>query len=180
MTGCLSPPARKLGPINYDDIVIDLNEYCIVHQQAPTTENRDISAVHPAEYNGMYLWHNGILKPNTIKYLQEICKSDSSWDSMLLLNYLYYHTAPNEIDGSFSCLFWDNTSPHTQQLYMFRNEIAPLFIDDDLNISSTKFANSKSVKPNRLIGIYPEGQYTLDIDIIFNTVDNPYVLKAGN
>lgn len=98
---------------------------------------------------------------------------------MLLLNYLYNNVAPNDIDGSFSCLYWDTTA-RWGQLYMFRNEIAPLFVDKDLNISSTKFPGSKSIKPNRLIGIYPESGETIETDIMFNTVDNPYVLKASN
>ena len=58
-------------------------------------------------------------------------------------------------------------------MYLFRNEISPMFVDKDLNISSTMFENSAETDPNVVFKIdfsynklVPKGK--------FQTVENPY------
>lgn len=160
------------------------DDYYIVHSQAPTTENADIKSVHPARFHNSevrdtsLLWHNGILKPKTINMLRESTGIDSSWDTELLLHYMVYKGNLSEVDGSFACLMY-----HMGDLYMFRNEISPLFIDFDMNISSTLFDIS-SVDGGKAIHVKPNALFKLDlhnrssiIQSTFTTKNSPYLLE---
>ena len=74
----------------------------------------------------------------------------------------------SEIDGTFSCLYANNNS-----LFLFRNEISPMFIDKDFNLSSTKFAGSKATEPNELL-IVDLSNKKLNTKFTFTTKENPY------
>src|SRR5690606_16168232 len=67
---------RAMGEININDIDIPENTFCIIHQQAPTTDAKDITSVHPSflrgeGYTDSYLWHNGIIKQNCVESLKQ-------------------------------------------------------------------------------------------------------------
>lgn len=164
---------KGLGPLNIDDHDLPAG-YIICHQQAPTTDNKDLSSVHPAQLGERLLWHNGIIKAHEVKRLQEHLESTSSWDTKLLLRYVIEEDldALQNIDGTFSCVYYDGTS-----LYMFRNEISPLFIDQEKNISSTKFQHSESVGPN-ILWLFNNSADNIEDSLIhcgeFKTVNNPY------
>lgn len=160
------------------------DNYYIIHSQAPTTENTGDNSIHPAVLhhnetkNHSYLWHNGILKPKTIKQLQQETGVGSSWDTELLLYYMIIKGNLSDIDGSFACLMF-----HMGDLYMFRNEISPLFIDFDMTISSTKFETRPidggaafSVKPNTIFKLDLVNESTT-IQSTFNTKNSPYLLE---
>ena len=66
--------------------------------------------------------------------MQEGLQSKEQWDTGLMHDWLINKKSLDYIDGTFACLRYKNG-----KLYIFRNEISPLFIDDELNISSTKF-----------------------------------------
>lgn len=159
---------RKLGPINYDDINIpSFNTYCIVHMQAPTTDAKDDLSVHPAVIERDVLWHNGILKAKEIERLREKYKLMTQWDTYILLKHMMSEGTPDGIDGTFSCLWFDS-----YRLYLFRNEISPMFIEGS-NISSTKFANSEPTPANTILLFEPSFRRLVPI-LNFNTVENPY------
>lgn len=171
---------RKFGSVNVDDIRIPESAYCIIHQQAPTTENVSFDHIHPAQNSSALLWHNGILKQTTIKKLQDVLKSSSTWDSFLLLDYLTkISSVPKDIDGSFACVFHEVDLIDGAHLWLFRNEIAPLFIDTEMNISSTKFDGSEPVQPNTMISFNPfKSLVRISEFLTFTTIDNPYLLSA--
>ena len=73
----------------------------------------------------------------------------------------------DDIDGTFSCVYY---GPGTLQL--FRNEISPMFIDKDHNISSTKFEGSTPLEPNIIWEFRPG--VSLNKISSFKTVENPY------
>lgn len=163
---------RRVGKVDYDEVMsIDKDPltYIIVHMQAPTSEKFNPSLVHPAQFEGNYLWHNGILKQSYVdklkKQLDEVC----SWDTFLLLKSISNNLDNlNFLDGSFSCLMYRN-----EKLYAFRNEISPMFYDENLNLSSTFFLGSASTQPNVLHHIdFNFG--TLFKIKSFKTVENPY------
>ena len=164
---------RDLGPINYDDdIDIPEEHLCIIHQQAPTTESRDQMSIHPASFGDHYLWHNGILKPSTIKSLQEEYESFSKWDTKLMLYQLINKHNVHNLDGSFACTFVD---PYG--VWLFRNEIAPMFVSGTA-FSSTKFDGSEQLDAGSLFKIkYETLLNRLDYQesgVKFETVNNPY------
>jgi glutamine phosphoribosylpyrophosphate amidotransferase len=161
---------RGLGEIPLDAINIPEGCYCIAHMQAPTTENKDINSVHPAYSGSALLWHNGIIKTKWINERKQQYEGDryNTWDTYLILKQYTDEGHLNNIDGTFSCVYY---SP-MEGLQLFRNEISPLFIDKDHNISSTKFDYSSPLKPNIIWNFNP-GESIIE-DGTFNTVENPY------
>jgi hypothetical protein len=172
LTNDLLYQRKGFGPLDLDEHIEELNQchdaYFVAHQQAPTTESKDQKSIHPAEHNDYMLWHNGIIKEKTILKLQEELETDCSWDTMLLVKHIEKYGRPNNVDGTFSCILYDGIS-----LSIFRNEISPMFIDGQLNISSTKFKNSGRLAPNIMYQLHLD---TNEIEIYdgFETVENPY------
>lgn len=157
---------RREGAVDYSTINIPQGNYCIVHMQAPTTENT--GAVHPAYYEGSYLWHNGILKQKEVDRLKVTLQEIASWDTYLLLKaYISGHDM-GTIDGSFSCLLYEESS-----LVLFRNELSPMFIDENMTISSTKFAGAVSTNPNVFLSLNLKKK-TVQAGKTFKTAENPY------
>lgn len=158
---------RTYGAVDYDMIDIPEGHYCVVHMQAPTTDSDD-DAIHPAQVGGRLLWHNGILKQKEIERLKQKFNSDEGWDTYLLLVQMINNGTPTDIDGSFSCLYYNGSN-----LHLFRNEISPMYIDSDFNISSTKFKDSTPTKENTMFLFRPERKILNEM-FTFNTVNNPY------
>jgi glutamine phosphoribosylpyrophosphate amidotransferase len=156
------------------DVVEEISGYSVLHIQSPTkisslTEND----THPVNINSStYLWHNGMLLDSSIKFLQKELNEDREWDTFLLLKWLvknnFDFNCLNNLEGSFACLLMKESD-----LYCFRNKISPLFIDNYLNISSTKFDGSKSITFNT---IYRFDFSSLELEEIskFNCEYNPY------
>ncbi len=162
---------RDYGELNIVDHLhkVDNDQnYYIVHQQAPTSLQVE-DAIHPAQLGDHYLWHNGIIKNKCIKELQSIYRTSTDWDTKLLLYSLIENHKPIEIDGTFACLWLDPTG----DVYVFRNEISPLFMDDNFNISSTKFDGSHSVPVNTMLRISMMNRMTQEVNT-FKTIENPY------
>ncbi len=173
---------KGMGPLPVDKISIPNGFYAICHQQAPTTEAKDLSSVHPAEFDGHYLWHNGIIKQkeiesmkNRLKLLSSIkADVDTNWDTKLLLQLLVAHPSYlNDIDGTFACVYVEGWGTDMDYLKIFRNEISPLFLDDKYNISSTKFEGSRILEPGVIWNFEP-GVAVTDSGIHFTTAENPY------
>ena len=157
---------RRLGAVEYSTINIPQGAYCIVHMQAPTTEH--VGAIHPAYYEGSYLWHNGILKQKEVSRLKSLLLEITDWDTYLLLKALSTGYDLDTINGSFSCLLYA-----ASELTLFRNEISPMFFDKNLTISSTKFEGSIPTDPNVFLKLnFVEKNLTAGKT--FKTAENPY------
>lgn len=145
------------------------NSYYIVHIQAPTTKTTSLKYIHPAENEGHYLWHNGVIKSSQINRLQEKHKSSSDWDTELLLRDLisdYY--IPN-VDGGFACVL----AKEGEFIRIFRTSSCPLFIDSEYNISSVKFDNTSPLRPDIIFELNLQEKLTKKIGG-FVSKDNPY------
>ncbi len=169
---------QNLGDLPLDEINIPEGHYGICHIQAPTTEAKDRSSIHPASlYDGQAihaLWHNGIVKDSSVQKLKEELNSpQSTWDTELILRKVATTGSPDKIDGTFSCLWFKPYEYGRGDLILFRNEISPMFIDNDMNISSTKFENSTSTKANYMLKM-DFTDNTLHPVGVFETVENPY------
>jgi len=166
---------RALGPLDIDSHDIP-DGYILCHQQAPTTDNKTLDSVHPAEHSGHLLYHNGIVKDTEVKRMQQALNCpDITWDTMLILHQLIETRSPDNIDGTFSCAWFDGHS-----FYMFRNEISPLFIDHtslidrkDVAISSTKFDGSTLLEPNKIFELDLK-RFAIHPVEYFTTKENPY------
>lgn len=155
------------GPLN-EEVLNEMHDkedrFFVAHSQAPTTDTKNI---HPAAYGYAMLWHNGIIKQKNL--------SPGTWDTQWLLERIinYGWSALSRVDGTFACMMYNNG-----ELYVFRNEISPLFFDYDFNFSSTKFENSYPVPPNIV--------HKLDLvhkvfirEAYFETFENPYYIPEN-
>lgn len=176
VSNSISQMFRFKGDINVDDINIPTNCYGVIHTQAPTTNGSD--TIHPAAIKTdidlwYYLWHNGIIKEKDVTRLQkELGMPDEPWDTRLILqNYIVNNTFDN-IEGSFSCVMAEPCD-NTYNILIFRNEISPMFIDDNLNISSTKFTNSISTEANTIFKLNFQNKHIEKVGV-FTTKECPY------
>lgn len=142
------------GSVN--ESTTEFNDYLIGHSQAPTSKT---SHVHPAVYKNAKLWHNGLVLGMT-----------NQWDTEYILKSIRdvgFETL-SQLDGSFACIYQvDN------ELFIFRNELSPLFVDDKLNISSTKFIYSHDIDPNTVFKVDLFNKRLIKI-AEFETKNNPY------
>lgn len=143
--------------------------YIIAHQQAPTTEAKDVGSIHPAEVSDSLLWHNGIIKQDDVRRLQSELNTNEKWDTkLLLLNYIATGSFEG-INGTFACVM------HTSgKLHILRNEISPLFMNAVGDVSSTKFDDSFSVEPNKVLQFTPFDDTMIREMGSFTTKENPY------
>lgn len=149
--------------------------YKICHIQAPTTTASADDSIHPAEITREFmLWHNGLIKSDDIERLQYKHKTSEKWDTKLLLREVMYEQFSNlsEIDGSFACFL---KTPGG--LFVFRNEISPLFYNDHGDFSSVKYGDMKPLPENTVFRIDLNWEYTcvtLTKVAEFTTFENPY------
>lgn len=133
--------------------------FLIGHSQAPTSQT---SRIHPAKLGSSYLWHNGIIKEESVP--------ENKWDTLYMLEEIESKgwDVLSEIDGAFACMLF-----RKGHLYVFRNEISPLFYDDNFSFSSTKFENSRPLNSNVVYEVILRSK-RLEPMGDFNTKENPY------
>lgn len=153
----------------------EVGSYVIIHQQAPTTSEKDFNAIHPSHGRFSYLWHNGILKDKTIRDLQvKNIAPEILWDTRLMHIALEDegNDVLNEIDGAFACVMLNVMD---RECIIFRNAIAP-FYTDGASISSTKFHNSTPIPHDMVYSLDYNKNGKLDLTPLdpFTTVNNPY------
>lgn len=170
ISGNLFTVAKDMGEFDFNLLdVLTPERYYIAHTQAPTTDSKSIDSIHPSYFDKMSLWHNGIIKEDCIKMMQDkLRKPKETWDTALLNEWVYFNHDLSEIDGTFSCLRHSGPS-----LYLLRNEISPMFIDDEFTISSTKFTGSKPTTPGEVLWM---DFNTMELKNCksFTTKENPY------
>ena len=166
VNGHIEQLAKDYGELTEDNIEsFNSSFYFLGHSQAPTTESKN---VHPAVNGGQLLWHNGIIKQGTF---------EGEWDTQWMLDNIIEKGFGflSDVDGSFACVYHN-----TQNLFIFRNEISPLFVDAEFNISSTKFNNSTPVPPNKVYQVTfvttDRDTPTVRLNVVaeFKTKENPY------
>lgn len=144
--------------------------YYILHIQSPTkVTNITTQTIHPAIYDDNYLWHNGMIIERNMNVIKEKYEYQSDWDTGLILK-MVTSSFDNltEIEGSFGCLLLKNNN-----LSIFRNNIIPMYCDDDLNISSAEFENSTKIHSNTVYGIDLKNKRLNHLKE-FKNVHNPY------
>ncbi len=127
----------------YDDTMI------IGHIVAPTGNNTKPN-LHPSKLNQTSLWHNGVITAPTMEALG--C-DPNTWDTACLHQALDQRGWPvlDEVDGAFACLYFDRVN-----LYVFRNEAAPLYHGNG-EISSTPVdACVHEIEPGIIYRVAPD------------------------
>ena len=136
---------KDFGTFNQSTIALigKSDEYMIGHVQAPTGGMvEDTTRIHPTSIGSSLLWHNGLITPRGITYLQTKLESDEEFDTKLLHEYFVKNnfTGLGEIEGLFTCVF-----KHGNEFYVFRTKHGKLYVNDDLDISSERFKDSKCI-----------------------------------
>lgn len=170
---------RRIGKFSLDGIP-DYDFY-VGHIQAPTSgASKDLSTVHPAQiekHRPALLWHNGIIKEHECNRLRDKQRIDEQWDTMLLLREVEFSGQCidnlSEINGSFACVafLWDN-------IYVFRNAIAPMFMGEGCLSSVRTDLTPVNVKAERFYLIdFNHDVSKLHLNEVgrFQTKENPYV-----
>lgn len=146
--------------------------YLIGHCQAPTGGLiKDPNRIHPAKIKGDFLFHNGIIKQQDINRLQKEHETNEAWDSKLMLMEIQkigLLQTLNTIDGSFACIFKDES-----KMRIFRSAAGTLFVDNELNISSTLFEGSNRIEKDVVFLIDFENKMLVK-EQIFKSKSNPY------
>ena len=155
----------------FDDMQQDGN-WILTHSQAPTSAEEDIHTIHPAVYKEYMVWHNGIIKKDSMDAWNQRLGTNYKWDTALLAHIIYEegYEVLSEVDGSFACVLY----AQDQGLYVFRNIIAPLFIDIHMNLSSTKFGKASLIEPHVVHKLKLNKKELTTTSIRFTTFDNPY------
>jgi len=136
------PPRASVKPFKPENH----NTYTVCHVQAPTGGMvKEMDRIHPTYLptgGSSLLWHNGLIRPAGIKYLQGYLSTDEEFDTLLLHKYLvrYNFTGLGDIEGLFTCVF-----KHGTEFYLFRTKHGKLYVDDNLTISSERFEGSKCI-----------------------------------
>ena len=136
-------------------------KYFIAHSQAPTTSSNNI---HPAVFGDAMLWHNGIIKQKNL--------TANTWDTQWLLEQIidYGWSSLSRVDGTFACIMYNSG-----ELFVFRNEISPMFYDENLNFSSTKIESARELPPNKVFKLNLSYK-TIEPIAYFQTLENPYYI----
>ena len=164
---------KDLGEFDISGVQNYMGVYWIGHIQAPTTESKSLDTVHPSVSDFSFLWHNGIIKEDCIRDMQKVLNRIDAWDTKLLHLWLEENRSLDLIDGTFSCLMYEDG-----EIKLFRNEISPMFVDGELNISSTKFNNAVKTKANTVLRM-DFGYNELVESYSFSTKENPYYFANG-
>lgn len=155
---------RGPNELAYNKIYITPTEYCIVHLQS-TPCGRNIQPASTFDRDSEhYLWFNGELTSEEVERFQIEEDTEEKWQTMLLLKHIVRYGAPSDVDGSFSCVYTDGAD-----LYLFRNELESMFIDDDMTICSIPFRASRATNSNRMFKMDLKEKLLVGIEI-FNTV----------
>ena len=135
---------KGFGPFDFNQLEqIDEEGYIISHIQAPTGgSTEDENRIHPTINGETKLWHNGILTPRGIRFLQNELKTNETFDTKLLHDAIvkFGFEILSSIEGLFSCLYYDG-----EDYFIFRTKHGKLYIDSNLNLSSERFKDSKCI-----------------------------------
>lgn len=118
-------------------------DYFIGHQRAPTSGS--ITIHQPAIVDG-YLWHNGVIPVE-----------EDKWDTKELATKISGGKLEEVLEnikiGSFSCVYSYIDEKFNTYIKLFRNELAPLFIDNEASFSTTKFKGSEELPPYKIFDL---------------------------
>lgn len=135
---------KNFGEFDFEKLnSMNKEGYLISHIQAPTGGMiEDVDRIHPTEINKTKLWHNGLITPRGIRELQKKTYSDNMFDTKLLHKAIdeFGFEVLSSIEGLFSCLYFDGND-----YFIFRTKHGKLYIDNELNLSSERFENSKCI-----------------------------------
>ena len=154
--------------------------YFLGHSQSPTNGLvLEFNRIHPCRIiecgTNFSLLHNGIIKPHYVDLLNSRYDTAFTWDTEALCHHIVESLSRHgwecldEVDGSFACAAFGSW----QEVHIFRNSAAPLFLDkDSLDISSTKFPKGELIPVNKVLAFDLFSHHKWEST--FNNKHNPF------
>jgi glutamine phosphoribosylpyrophosphate amidotransferase len=130
--------------------------YMVCHLQSPTnTDAADTGYRQPSVITGSsntsYLWHNGILMPQTMEMISQVLGIESRFDTHLLHHWLEHNEALDKIEGSFACVYMGGDA---RNIKIFRSRHAKLYVDlETMTMSSERFDGSRCINADRVYDV---------------------------
>ena len=146
---------------------LQCDKFTVVHHQAPTHPR---SESQPAQIGENFLFHNGIIKQRGLKKIADEIGIDSEWDTKILCAIASNRRWDllSDVDGTFACI-----ARIDYEWFVFRNDLAPMFVDVHLNMSSTKFDGSIAIPANKVFKL--DGFQLAEV-ATFTTFDSVYYI----
>jgi len=144
-----------------DQLPGDEDSWCIGHVQAPTGGLlKDRTRIHPTQSQNTYLYHNGIITPRGIEFMQADLNTDETFDTLLLHQMIDKHgfNILSDIEGGFGCVY---ITPNG--MFIFRTRHITLFISKT-GISSERGTDMLCINPDVVYKI------NLDKDISYSNI----------
>ena len=131
--------------------------YLLCHLQSPThiAANGSMEtqpSIIRKEKSSSYLWHNGILVPQTMEMISRKLGVKSGFDTHLLHWWLEKGETLDEVEGSFACIY---LSGGDGNIRLFRSRHAKLYIDEKMTLSSERFPGSRCINADRIYRMDP-------------------------
>lgn len=167
---------KDFGMFNFEVLEsLPDDNYTICHIQAPTGGLiEDTMRIHPTVIGNSKLWHNGLLTPRGIAFLQDKLGIKETFDTYLLhfaiVNYGF--EILSEIEGLFSCLLYLRG-----RYYLFRTKHGKIYVDDSLTLSSERFEDSKCINFDTVYEIDFENNKLIEKDK-FKTKRFNYIIEG--
>jgi len=147
----------------------------IMHVQAPTgglkqEENR----IHPTEIDSTKLWHNGIITPRGVRYMQQKLNTNEDFDTLLLHKMInkYGFDCLSDIEGGFACLYLKDNN-----VYIFRTQHLKLHINEEC-ITSERAPGTKIINADTIYQIEFNEKLTWKEVSYFKTKRYNYIIKG--
>ena len=163
---------KRAGQFDENFLKRDIyGSYFILHIQSPTKLDEIIpETIHPSTIDNISLWHNGMVLDSCLETLKKELNETSNWDTRIILQGLIKegYSFLEKIEGSFACLLYKD-----EKISLFRNQIVPLYIDSELNISSAQFENSEEIDSNKIYQLDFKNKILIHVNNFVNN-HNPY------
>lgn len=174
-----APTAQLKGFGEFPPKIIREEKYKISHVQAPTGGMlKDCKRIHPTEINLSMLWHNGLITPKGVKFLQKEVEVEEDFDTLLLHKFIekynFNFEKLSEVEGLFSCVMLV-----VDQLYLFRTKHGQLWIDEDMNISSIEFKNSVCIPYDKVYEVDLKNKKLIEVSS-FKTKRYNIIINSSN
>lgn len=149
--------------------------YFICHIQAPTGGLlKELDRIHPTAISNTYLWHNGIIQPAGMEFLNQINSSVGTFDTRELHQAIVDDSLDvlSLIEGLFTCVYVKDDG-----VRIFRTKHGKLYVDEELNLSSERFENSKCINYNSVYKL-DFSKKMLQYESEFKTLNFNFVIKG--
>ena len=155
---------------------LNLNDgFYACHVQAPTGGMiPDKDRIHPSELPDSALYHNGIITPRGVAYMQDKLQTTETFDTKLLHGMIdrYGFECLSDIEGGFACLYIKQNN-----IYIFRTKHLKLHFSSDM-ITSERAEGTKMINADTIYKVSVQDKLSLEPIDTFKTKRYNYIIAG--